>query len=164
LSEEARARLNGTALTLVLLVFLQLIWGSIVRHNPTPLMQRLHLFTAFAVVAVAVWSILSAQSIAGAAERMHRSHTLLGMFLVAQVVLGIEAWMGKFASGTLPDTQMLTTEHVIIRGLHVLVGTAIFATAVVLLLQTKDPTLRVEQPRRCEEERRDAGELVASTQ
>lgn len=135
--EDVRARLRGTALTLVLLVFMQLIWGSIVRHNPTPLMQRLHLFTAFAVVSVAVWSILSAQT-HDASGRLRRSHSLLGMFLVVQVVLGIEAWMGKFASGILWDLQTPTTGQIIVRTAHVLVGTGIFATSVVLVLQTRE--------------------------
>ena len=36
-------------------VLVQLVWAVWVRHAPTPLMQRLHILTAFAVTALAVW-------------------------------------------------------------------------------------------------------------
>lgn len=163
LSDDASARLNGTATMLIVVVFMQLVWGSIVRHNPTPLMQRLHLFTAFAVVAVAAWSIFSAQSIARGSQRMRRGHSLLGLFLVVQVILGIEAWMGKFSGPVLWDLQVPTTGQIIVRTSHVLVGVGILATSVVLWLQTRETSPRLESERRAEEASRDAGELVAST-
>src|SRR6185437_10419128 len=47
--------LRRWSLALTALVFLQLIWGALVRHTNGTLAQRLHVLTAFAVVAVAVW-------------------------------------------------------------------------------------------------------------
>ncbi len=149
LPDEARRKLQGIATILVLLVLMQLVWGSLVRHNPTALMQRLHLFTAFAVVAAAVWLILSAQSLAPTSRRLRWSNSLLGLFLVLQVVLGIEAWMGKFASGILWDLQTPTTGQIIARTAHVLVGAGIFAMSVVLMLQTREvkPLREFETPK-----------------
>jgi heme a synthase len=164
LADDARARLNGTAQVLILLVFMQMVWGSIVRHNPTSLMQRLHLFTAFAVVAAAVWSTLTAQAIAVGAERMRLAHWYLGIFLVLQIVLGIEAWLGKFGSLVPYFVQVPTTEQVIVRTSHVLVGTGIFATSVVLWLQTRETMPEVEMARPREKEAaREAAELVSMT-
>ena len=137
-ADDARRRLNGTATILVLLVFMQLVWGSLVRHNPTPLMQRLHLFTAFAVVSAAVWLIFSIHAAGASWSRLRATSFLLGMFLILQVVLGIEAWMGKFASGVLYDLQVPTSGQIFVRTAHVLVGTGIFATSVVLVLQTRE--------------------------
>ena len=50
---EAR-RLHRWTVVLAHLVFLQVVFGALVRHFPTPLDQRLHFLTAFAATALAV--------------------------------------------------------------------------------------------------------------
>ena len=62
---------------------------------------------------------------------------MLCVFLVLQVILGVEAWMGKFATGVLPELQKITREMAVVRTGHVLIGTGILATAVTLGFLTK---------------------------
>ena len=60
--QDDRQRYYRIARLLVGIIFLQLIWGALVRHNPSPLVQRLHLITAFAVIGTAVWTIKTCQA------------------------------------------------------------------------------------------------------
>jgi heme a synthase len=129
---------------LTALVFLQLIWGALVRHNPNSVVQRLHLLTAFAVVAAAVWLLKTAFKSATARGRLNHAGTLLAILLMFQVLLGVEAWMGKFTSGILPELQQITSEMAIVRIAHVLVGTGILATSVCLMLLTRKPIKTIE--------------------
>ena len=54
-NDEDSPRLRRWSLMLTVLIFVQLIWGALVRHTNAALAQRMHMLTAFAVVAVAVW-------------------------------------------------------------------------------------------------------------
>ncbi len=135
--DNFRNRLRNWAIALTGVVFLQLVWGALVRHHPSGLVQRLHLMTAFVVVATAIWLIKGARDSSATWQRMRLSCILLGSFLVVQVMLGVEAWMGKFASGVIPELQILTTGQVAVRTAHVLVGTGILATSVSLALLTR---------------------------
>ncbi len=139
LTTPERERCGRIAFLLTGLVFVQLIWGALVRHNPTGVVQRLHLLTAFLVVATAVWLIKTATESPPAWRRLRSGCLLLGLFLFLQVTLGVEAWMGKFASGVLPELQVLTAEQVKVRTAHVLVGAGILATSVCLVLLTRRP-------------------------
>lgn len=137
--QDDRQRYYRIARLLVGIIFLQLIWGALVRHNPSPLVQRLHLITAFAVIGTAVWTIKTAQASPQLWTRLRGASVLLAILLVVQILFGVEAWMGKFASGILPELQKITREQTIIRGIHMLVGTGILATAVVLVLLSRPP-------------------------
>ena len=136
LPAEAASRCRKLALALVGFVFVQLIWGALVRHNPTPLAQRLHLLTAFLVVGTAMALSKTVSRSTGSAAGLRRTNALLWIVLVLQVTLGVEAWMGKFASGVLPELQKITPGQAIIRTAHVLVGTGILATSVTFVLLT----------------------------
>ena len=48
-----------------------------------------------------------------------------------QIVLGVEAWMAKFGSYTLPELVTITTQYATIRTAHALVGSGLLATALV---------------------------------
>ncbi len=124
---------------LVITVLLQLVWGALLRHNPTPIVQRLHLLTAFAVVALAVWLIHLAHQSVTTWNRLNRAGILLAILIAFQIMLGVEAWMGKFATSVLPEFQKITRELAIIRTAHVLIGTGILATAVSLVALTRRP-------------------------
>ena len=129
---EERLRLARLSLALVGLLFVQLVWGVLVRHNPTPLSQRLHFLTAFLVVAVAVWLLRAAFT---ARARLGSAARLLGILVAVQILLGVEAWMMKFGTYTLPELVPVTRENAAVRTAHVLVGTGVLATAVVLALR-----------------------------
>jgi heme A synthase len=137
LESPTYARFHGNATLLVGLVFLQLIWGALIRHTPNPLVQRLHLLTAFAVLGAGIWLIKKAHESTAAWNRLKKPSILLAVFLTFQIILGVEAWMGKFASGVLPELQKITAGMAIIRTAHVLIGTGILATSVSLFLITR---------------------------
>ena len=138
LSNE-RLHCRRIALVLVGIVFVQLIWGALIRHSPTPAFQRMHLITAFAVLATAVWLIKTAHDSTTSWSRLNKASVLLAVFLAFQIILGVEAWMGKFASGVLPELQKVSTGQAIVRTAHVLVGTGILAISVGLFLLTRRP-------------------------
>jgi heme a synthase len=140
LCADSYSRLRWLGLMLPLAVFVQLIWAVWVRHAPTPLMQRLHILTAFIVVGLVVWLTVRVRSVTDAARLLLAPLTLLLLLLTAQVVLGLEAWMGKFAAageyGLLPpDQRPVTVWSGTLRTLHQLIGTAILATSVVVALR-----------------------------
>ena len=87
---------------------MQLIWGALVRHTNGALAQRMHLLTAFAVVAVAVWFARTAWTTPAARRVLGRTVILLGVLLALQVMLGVESWLGKFAGVLLPEMHKPT--------------------------------------------------------
>jgi heme A synthase len=130
-----RARLRHLSAVLLGLVFVQIVWGVLVRHNPSPLTQRLHLLVAFAVVAMAAWFVKTSWVFPADRSRLGTALTVLSVLLTLQVLLGVEAWMGKFATGVLPELQTVTRGQAAVRSAHVLVGTGLLATAVVLAIR-----------------------------
>jgi hypothetical protein len=130
--EVARRRAHRAAVLLVGLMYVQIAWGAWVRHTAMPLSLRLHFLTAFLVAAVAVWlmrSLLVARKPAGA--------WVLGFVLTVQIALGVEAWMGKFLLGIFAAESMKVTEvQAAIRTAHLLVGSLMLGTAVVVAVRT----------------------------
>jgi cytochrome c oxidase assembly protein subunit 15 len=136
---EYAQRLRRGALLLTGVVFLQLIWGALVRHTNGALAQRLHLLTAFAVVAVAVWFARTALANPPARRLLGRTLIVLGVLLVVQIVLGIESWLSKFAGVVLPELHKPTIAEAIVRVAHVLVGSFILASSVVVTVLAYRP-------------------------
>ncbi len=140
LPESERRRLHWLALALPATVFLQLVWGVVVRHTADPLAQRLHILTAFAVVGIGVWLATRALSTASGSRVLGFGiWHLLAMFAV-QLILGVEAYLGKFAAigsqgNVAPMARRITEDAAAIRTLHVLIGTAILASSVVLAVR-----------------------------
>ncbi|HTU89037.1 MAG TPA: COX15/CtaA family protein [Gemmataceae bacterium] len=139
-------RLRLWSLMLTGLVFVQLIWGAVLRHTNGALAQRMHLMTAFAVVAAAVWFAHLALASPSARRVLGRTLILLGLLLTVQVMLGVESWLGKFAGVLLPELRTPTMAQEATRIAHVLVGSFILATAVVqtVLLHRPDPIVERE--------------------
>jgi hypothetical protein len=135
------------ALLLVGVVFLQLVWGALVRHTGGALAQRGHFLTAFAVVAVAAWLGRSAYGSPAARRLLGRTLVLLGVLLAVQVMLGVEAWLGKFAGVLLPDLYRPTVGQAVVRVSHVLVGSFILAASVVLALRVSRLAPEAVEPR-----------------
>jgi heme A synthase len=135
-----RARLGPLALAVPAGVFVQLVWGVMLRHTGTPLSQRLHLLTAFVVAGLCVW--LAARTLAAPAGRRvlrFDAYHLLGI-VGLQILLGVEAWMGKFAAAgpyaaLPPELRPVTVGSAAVRTTHVLVGTGLLAAAVVFALR-----------------------------
>ncbi len=146
-----RNRLGGLSLTLVAATFLQLLWAVWVRHAPTPLAQRLHFLTAFVVLGLAVWlTVRAVSSPAGRKALSFDVRHLIGL-LALQILLGVEAWMSKFAAAgpdaaLPPEMRPVTVWSGAIRTLHQLIGTAILASSVVLAVRVWRRTAAVEVP------------------
>jgi cytochrome c oxidase assembly protein subunit 15 len=144
LPAEEAPRLRRWSLFLSVTVFLQLIWGALVRHTNGALIQRFHFTTAFMVVAIAVWLAHTILASPPARRLLGRALLVLGVLLTLQIILGIESWLGKFAGNLLPELHKPTIEQAIVRVSHVLVGSFILATSVVLTVLAYRPTPAAE--------------------
>jgi heme A synthase len=123
------------------LVYGQLVFGGLVRHASSKLGQRGHLLLAFAVVAAVVWLLKMTLDSPETGRRDRRTVTLLAGLVGLQLALGVEAWMGKFATGVLPELQQITIRQGVVRTAHFLVGSLVFATAVVTALRAHGPAV-----------------------
>ena len=78
-------------------------------------------------------------SLPTARARTRLAGWLLGLLLIVQIVLGVEAWMAKFGSYTLPELVTITVQYATIRTSHALVGSGLLATALVITLRLGRP-------------------------
>lgn len=133
-SPVAIERLRRSTYLLVGLVYVQIIFGALVRHAFSALGQRAHMMVAFAVVAAVAWVFRQV-----VVERTGPAHLravcwALALLVVVQLLLGVETWISRFSSGVLPELQEATLEQGLLRTGHFLVGTVIFATSVLCAL------------------------------
>jgi hypothetical protein len=131
--------LRSRAVSLVGLLFVQLMLGAWVRHAPDSLGQRLHILTAFLAVAKAVSLLRAASATPATLQRVGLWRWALGLLVALQVTLGVEAWMGKFgeesrrgrpAGVVLVEAEQVNVKQAAIRTAHALVGTGVLAVAV----------------------------------
>jgi heme A synthase len=148
LPAEDRARVGWLAMLLPMAVFVQLVWAVWVRHVGSPVAQRLHILTAFVVVALAVW--LTVRILATPAGRKQLGFLVYHLLAIIglQVLLGVEAYMAKFAASgpnarVLPMDRIATPHDAGIRTAHAVVGAALLAAAVVLALRANRRPLTV---------------------
>jgi cytochrome c oxidase assembly protein subunit 15 len=127
--------LGKWALFLTILLFVQVIWGAIIRHAPTQLTQRLHFLTAFLAFAVALLLLRAVFANRSARTRTGIFGWALGGLLIAQVYLGVEAWMMKFGMYTLPELVPITQVNATIRTLHALVGSGLLMSSLVVAVR-----------------------------
>jgi heme A synthase len=132
--------LNRRLLALSLVLFGQVILGAFVRHAPTPLTQRLHFLVAFVATGLAIWTLIAIFAQPAARRRVRAAGWLLGVLLALQLTLGVEAWMAKFGSYTLPELVKITNQYAAIRTAHAFIGSALLATAVAIAVQLRRTT------------------------
>jgi heme a synthase len=131
-------RLRRTARWTLALVYLQVVFGVLLRHTYHPVAQRLHLLTAFAALAAVVWFVKVLQEQQDGALSL-AAGILLGA-IGLQLLLGVEAWMVQLASGTLPDLLPITAKRVAVRTAHVLGGSLLLTATVTAALLTYRPS------------------------
>jgi cytochrome c oxidase assembly protein subunit 15 len=131
---EGASRFRFWSLVLTALVFLQLVWGALLRHTNGALAQRMHLLTAFAVVAVFVWFAHTVGTSPSARRILGRTILVLSVLLVFQVSLGVESWVGKFNGIVPPELQKPTDGQAATRIAHVVIGSFVLAASVALTL------------------------------
>jgi cytochrome c oxidase assembly protein subunit 15 len=129
------APLRRASLLLTGLLLCQLVAGAMIRHLDSGLGQRLHVLNAFAVVAALCWLVQVVRESHRFAPRMTGAVVLLVGLTIAQLMLGVETWMVKFAgSATVNPTHPLFNRD-LVRTLHVLTGSLILAASVVVTLE-----------------------------
>jgi heme A synthase len=144
LSPDAARKVRRATLVLVGLVFVQLVWGALVRHLNGTVAPRLHVLTAFAVVAAAAWLVKTTLDHPAGRRLLGRTSMILAILLVVQLCLGVEAWMGRYASPLPPEAQPVTVGQAVVRTAHLLVGSWVLATAVVAAVQAHRTAAAVE--------------------
>jgi cytochrome c oxidase assembly protein subunit 15 len=129
-------RLRWLASLTVGLVYLQIVFGAVVRHTDSIVGPRVHLLLAFGVAISA--AILGAYYWITERRDLRLAWPLTIFFalLGLQLLLGVEAWMSKFTTGgQWIQLQPLTNYSDLARSLHLLVGSLVFATSVVITLR-----------------------------
>jgi cytochrome c oxidase assembly protein subunit 15 len=135
LDEKHARRCLRSGLALTALVFLQVVWGVILRHLHDGTAQQLHVLTAFAVVAAVVWFIKSAWETPAGRAAFGRITVVLMALVVIQLALGVEAWIGMGGGPLASELQPVTVSSGVVRTLHVVVGAGVLATSVVAAMQ-----------------------------
>jgi cytochrome c oxidase assembly protein subunit 15 len=139
---ETPPRLRGLGLMLAALVYVQVVFGAVTRHLLDPLAQRLHILLAFVVIGL-VFVLLG--RLRNGDNRAARGVTfLLAGLVLVQPVLGVEAWIRRFGSGTLPELVPSSPVLDLVRSGHHVLGTLIFAATVALAVLLWRP--QCEQP------------------
>jgi cytochrome c oxidase assembly protein subunit 15 len=136
-TDDASSR--RAALALVGLMYVQIVFGAIMRHKAAALGVRLHILLAFATVAAAgwLWAVVLRKHAAGTPGR--KAVGILWGLLALQLVLGMETLLSKFAvswSYTLERVEPVSLAPDLVRSIHVIVGALTFSTAVSIVLLT----------------------------
>ncbi len=137
---EYGRRLRRSSHVLAGVVLLQLLWGAAVRHLYNPSAVRLHVLTAFAVVAAVVWLMRTVWEESAGRHLLGRPLMLIAGLLILQVAMGIEALLGLYGSGLPADLQPVTVGRAMVRTGHVVIGACILAASVVTALQAHRAT------------------------
>jgi cytochrome c oxidase assembly protein subunit 15 len=124
------------------LIFGQLILGGVLRHQDFLLGSRLHLAGAFVVLGAVLWLIKLAHDSERRAS-LSRSIKVIAIMLGVQLLLGIEAWMGRAQLFYIPSARSPAFADWL-RSAHYVIGTLIFATSVVIALKANRRVVAVE--------------------
>lgn len=130
-AENHAGRVQRWALGTVLLICLQIVLGALLRHTDSGLGQRGHLLMAFAVVLAVAWLWKLALD-EPSDKTLLRPVLILAAAVAIQVLLGVEAWIGRFLTELPSEYQQLTFSQAALRTAHVLMGYVILASAVVV--------------------------------
>jgi cytochrome c oxidase assembly protein subunit 15 len=124
-------RLRRWSLLTAGLVYAQLVLGAILRHKDLVLAARGHLLLAFAAVAVVAWLLKEVFEDAQRSRPELMAGLALGLLVVVQLSLGVEAWLSKFS----PRPRSWEQFPELLRSAHYLVGSLVFSATVVVALQ-----------------------------
>ena len=136
---ESDSKLQRLAFLTMAMIYVQVVFGAIVRHTEFAWGPRLHLVLAFVVTTLVVGLWLTYQNERGFA-RMRRPLTVLVIILGFQLLLGVEAWMSKFATPQWNQLKPLIgnlTYRDMPRSVHALLGALLFADSVVVALASR---------------------------
>jgi Cytochrome oxidase assembly protein len=135
---DYRPRTRRLALLLSVLVYLQIVFGAILRHLFNTSAGRIHILLAFLVIGLMVW--LLRDILEAGPDRVVRVVVfVLLALLILQPMLGLEAWIRRFGSGGLPELVKSSPALDAVRSGHHVLGTLIFASTVMLNLFLRRP-------------------------
>jgi heme A synthase len=129
-------RLRKLSLSVVGLVYVQIVLGALVRHKESALGARAHVLLAFGACVAVTWLIKLALDARPRCLTSLRAAFVLAGLVVLQIVLGLETMLSKFV------VQWPSTERVhplalapdLIRSMHFLVGALTFSATVAVAL------------------------------
>lgn len=143
------------SILVVCAVFAQIILGGLTRHYSFGWGPRLHVLGASMVVAALCWMAHLLLASGAFQKPLSSGVKILGVLLVVQILLGLEAWLTKFQSITAAGVTLkpsitpgpissevtfqnlllaLTTHPDLFRSLHFITGSLILATTVSMAL------------------------------
>jgi heme A synthase len=144
LSADIARKLRWQTLCLLLFTYAQIVWGAWIRHFPEPLSNRLHLLFAFVVVGFATLTIKQALVDSVSRQRFKVATRFMMGLITIQVLLGIEAWLGKFLTGTLPELETITAGKAFIRTAHAHIGAWVLGMAVIFYIIARRNPVEVD--------------------
>jgi heme A synthase len=142
-------RLRSWSIAVAALLFLQIVLGSVVRHTTATVGPRLHLLTAFLVVAAVVWLVKLAHESARREKPLTLLVIMIPAMLAVQLFLGVEAWLGKFVdprSSLWSQIRPMISDPSLFRSLHFLFGALLFSDAVLVVLWVHRRPLEIREP------------------
>jgi heme a synthase len=110
----ADKRIGRLSLFAMGLIYLQIVLGSLVRHTYSAAGPRAHLLVAFCVAAVITWLARAVWDSHHGNRRLRAPVGTLIVLVVAQICLGIEAWMLRFTASGLAAQSLIPTAHVLV--------------------------------------------------
>lgn len=116
------------ALATVALIYMQIVFGAVLRHTFSSWGPRGHLFLASLTAAAVAWLMKSVYDKCRDRALVIPAATL-GILVAVQLMLGIETWLTRFYA-------VDPTQQVLLRTAHVLTGSLILAIAVTIVWQT----------------------------
>jgi heme A synthase len=133
----ADVRIKRLAILTVGLVYLEMVAGAFVRHSESVIAPRVHLLAAFGVVAAAGALGAICWSSRECAVRRWPLPIVLLTLVAVQLFLGVEAWLTRFTttSNLAGQLKPLTERPDLMRSLHLLVGSLLFACSVMIALR-----------------------------
>jgi heme A synthase len=137
------AGLRKLAWLLAGLVYVQILFGAVVRHLHDATAQRIHVVLAFLVFAVVLRTARTIKNAPTKDRALNRFATLLHVLIGVQILLGIESWIGRFGAGKPLELLPPSLGRDVVRSLHFLVGTLLFASSLALVLFAYRPALAV---------------------
>jgi heme a synthase len=129
--------IRRASLVLTGVMYVQIVFGAVMRHKELALGTRTHILLAFAVVACAVWLGVQVRQTNTVGSLGRRAVWILWGLLAVQLMLGLETMLSKFDvrwgyTGQGVEAAFQAPE--LIRSLHFLVGAMTFSAAVAIAL------------------------------
>ncbi len=131
--------LRRLAVALPILVYAQIVFGAILRHlylfsALLRVAQRLHFLMAFVVLGCVLLLVVKLKQAGPDLVGVRRWGKALEVLVALQILLGVEAWFGRFGSGVAVELQQSTPALDLVRSGHFVIGLLLFSTTVVVSL------------------------------